>query len=402
LDAALLFATSSSRRALPRRGQGIKPRYTECRSEDILHSTWDISRAGVGFARQKPEGLVSKNMNARVTWLLPVKNGMPYLTEALASIEAQTFDDWEVLAWDNGSTDGTVEELRTWIPARLPGRIVAGYQLGLGASLRELVLLAETKLCARMDADDVNMPDRLRTQVEFLHAHPDIAVIGTQALLLDQDGRECGPLYRLPATHQDIVNALLWGHVFWHPSVMFRREAVLQAGNYRDVAMEDFDLWMRMALCHRLANLEADLLQFRLHDQSTTAIAKQKNQLRWALTERFAENGPALCGCSAQQSRRLFARKHFCAAFLLFCIARHLDKTQGKMSGSRLRSASFVTSAKSLLAPMDIASRLIFAGLGPQRHVKQELVQILKDTLKLFRIHKLVISARRCFQLSRK
>ena len=60
----------------------------------------------------------SKKAPPSVTWLLPVKNGMPYLPETLASIAAQTCGDYQVLAWDNGSTDTTIEELRSWIPSR--------------------------------------------------------------------------------------------------------------------------------------------------------------------------------------------------------------------------------------------------------------------------------------------
>ena len=87
-------------------------------------------------------------MSLRVTWLLPIKDGMPFLPETLASIEAQTYQDWEVLAWDNGSTDGTIQELKRWIPSRLPGRVVTDCPLGLGLSLAQMVLRADTELCA--------------------------------------------------------------------------------------------------------------------------------------------------------------------------------------------------------------------------------------------------------------
>src|SRR3954470_6092499 len=110
----------------------------------------------------------------KVTWLLPVKNGMPYLPETLASIEAQTYRNWEIIAWDNDSTDGTLELLQAWIPERLPGKIVTGNPLPLGRTLSELVQLAETEYCARIDADDVNYPNRLAVQVAFLNAHPEI------------------------------------------------------------------------------------------------------------------------------------------------------------------------------------------------------------------------------------
>jgi glycosyltransferase involved in cell wall biosynthesis len=65
-----------------------------------------------------------------VTWLMPTLNGMPYVRETLASITGQTYRNHLILAWDNGSTDGTLEELRRWIPAHLPGRIVTGARPG--------------------------------------------------------------------------------------------------------------------------------------------------------------------------------------------------------------------------------------------------------------------------------
>ena len=107
------------------------------------------------------------NIHERVTWLIPVLNGMPYISETLASIEAQTYQNWEVLVWDNGSTDGTLEELEKWIPTRLPGRIITGEPLSLGDSLARMVEECKTELCARIDADDINLPERLEKQVAF-------------------------------------------------------------------------------------------------------------------------------------------------------------------------------------------------------------------------------------------
>ena len=114
---------------------------------------------------------------------------MPYLRDTLESIERQTYPNWEVMAWDNGSADGSVGELRAWIPTRLPGRVVTDRPLGLGDCLAEMVAQSKTELCARIDADDVNMPDRLERQVAFLVAHPEIAAVGSQIDRLDDQGR---------------------------------------------------------------------------------------------------------------------------------------------------------------------------------------------------------------------
>jgi glycosyltransferase involved in cell wall biosynthesis len=148
-------------------------------------------------------------MSNKVTWLLPIKNGMPYLTETLASIEAQTYTNWEVLAWDNGSTDGTIEELNRWIPNRLAGRLITGKPLTLGGSLAQMVEVCETELCARIDADDVNLPSRLERQLEFLSNHPEISVLGSWMYFIDEHGLQKEDLYTIPLNHDDIVHEML-------------------------------------------------------------------------------------------------------------------------------------------------------------------------------------------------
>ena len=215
-------------------------------------------------------------MGGRVTWLLPVKNGMPYITETLASIEAQTYRDWEVLAWDNGSTDGTADELRRWIPSRLPGRVVADEPLSLGVSLARLVEQAPTELCARIDADDVNLPGRLAEQVAFLSAHPEVGAVGTWVEHIDEQGavRPCPEAWNLPAEDAELRWHARWATPLHHPTVMFRRSVVLAAGNYADrMPYEDHDLWLRVALVAGLANIPSPLVRYRVHSASVTAQA---------------------------------------------------------------------------------------------------------------------------------
>jgi glycosyltransferase involved in cell wall biosynthesis len=160
-----------------------------------------------------------------VTWLLPVKNGMPHLPETLASIEAQTYCDWQILVWDNGSTDGTLDELRRWIPSRLPGRVIYDNPLSVGNSLANLVETAQTELCARIDADDVNYRERLEQQVAFLRARPEVTLVGTDVEFIDDKGSVIAGA----CTHQhedtEIRWLLRWQCTFGHPTVLFRRSA---------------------------------------------------------------------------------------------------------------------------------------------------------------------------------
>ena len=299
-----------------------------------------------------------------VTWLLPVKNGMPYLAETLASIAAQTYANWEVLAWDNGSTDGTVEELRRWIPVRLPGRVVADRPLTLGNARAHLVQEAPTEFCAWIDADDISAPERLEHQVRFLLMNPEVAAVGSHIIIINADGHSNGVVARFPLSDDDIVRHMLHGPGMAQPAVLFRRSAVLAVGNYRDVGpvhVEDYDLWLRLAVNYRLANLDEPLLHYRVHDRSTTVASEKAGILRKSTTERFLENAPALYGCSPAEAKLLAARGHACAILVLFRIAKQLKQRSGVSTWATLRSPEFIRATKGFIGPQDVGSRLAVA-----------------------------------------
>ncbi|HSU31904.1 MAG TPA: glycosyltransferase [Bryobacteraceae bacterium] len=204
-----------------------------------------------------------------VTWLLSVKNSMPFLRETLESIHCQTYKNHKLLVWDDCSTDGTLEELERWIPNRIPGKIFSGRSLRLGPSLAFLVEQADTELCARIDGDDVNLPHRLERQVAFMQANPAVGVLGSLTAHIDENGTHA-PAWGYPILDADIRWRSRWQPSLCHPTVMFRRSAVLAAGNYRDFQVEDFDLWMRMSLLTEFHNLPEPLVQYRRYSASLT------------------------------------------------------------------------------------------------------------------------------------
>lgn len=210
-------------------------------------------------------------MPPRVTWLLPVRNGEQYLERALISIAEQDYPAHAhtVYAWDDGSTDGTPDLLRKWIGREIDGRIIGSERIGLGRALAQLTANAQTELLARIDADDHAEPDRLRRQVEYLCDHRKVGVLGTQMHRLD--GKDI--LTNHPTRDAEIRWALRFTNPVSHPTVMMRRSAVLEAGNYRDLppGNEDYDLWVRMALIVRFATLDQPLLGYRIHGDSATA-----------------------------------------------------------------------------------------------------------------------------------
>lgn len=207
----------------------------------------------------------------RVTFLMPVRNGMPWLPATLSSIEAQTYRNFEILVWDNGSSDGTVEELNRWIPHRIPGRVITGKPLSLGESSAALIETATTELCARIDSDDVNLSRRLEKQVAFMVNHPKVGVLATRCEYIDENG-ERRPSYEFPIDDAAIRWQLRWRGAVFHSSVLCRRSVALKAGNYRNFAIgEDYDLFFRIARLAEIRSLPEILLLIRKHGRNMTA-----------------------------------------------------------------------------------------------------------------------------------
>ena len=130
-------------------------------------------------------------MTPTVTVGLSCFNEEAFVAHAIRSIIAQTFQDWELIAIDDGSGDGTAHVLRSVRDPRVRV-IVDGQHKGLAARLNEIATLAAGKYVARMDADDVSHPRRLERQVEYLESHPDIDVLGTAMAIVDRNGQVNG------------------------------------------------------------------------------------------------------------------------------------------------------------------------------------------------------------------
>ena len=166
---------------------------------------------------------------------------------------------------------------------------------------------------------------------------------------IDEAGRTYGQHYALPLKHRDIVQRMLHAWVMWHPTVLFRRQAVLEVGNYRnwDPLIEDYDLWMRLAVKHKLANIDACLLKYRVMESGATNIAIRKGTLEKAIQKCFVMNAPHLFGCSEAKAARLRTDRTRAITPLMMRIARHLCQTQGK-NGRPAAVKSWKTAVKEL------------------------------------------------------
>jgi hypothetical protein len=148
------------------------------------------------------------------------------------------------------------------------------------------------------------------------------------------------------------------------PATLFRRSAVLSVGNYRDVGpvnVEDYDLWLRLAAHYKLANIDAPLLSYRVHDRSTTVMAGKEGVLRAAAMARFVEHAPALYGIDRKEAQLLVDRRHRCAVLALLRIARHLESRSGAPVRETVRSPYFLSAARKFPGPADVVSRAVIA-----------------------------------------
>ena len=263
--------------------------------------------------------------NPQVTVLMPVRNGAAHLQEAIDSILAQTFTDFELLIIDDGSTDATPKILRAVRDPRV--RVVTHPQnLGLVPTLNQGLELARGELIARQDHDDLSQPERLQKQVDFLRRHPDFALVGTEAFATGEDGKKAYRLLR-PLRPESVRWYLCFDNAFIHSSVMFRRDVIQRdfGGYARSFHSEDYALWSRVARARPTANLPEPLLLYREHVSSVTgsmsapdaaAFDEATGAIRWEnLRALFGDRAMPEDACILSTYRRGFSATT-AAAFL--------------------------------------------------------------------------------------
>jgi hypothetical protein len=199
-----------------------------------------------------------------VSVVLSVRNGGSDLPLALDTILKQSFSDFELIAINNGSTDGTRAFLDQIADPRV--RVYHQEDQGLAAALNRGISLAQGRYVARQDHDDLADPSRIAKQVAFLDAHPEHALIGTRAEIWVGD-RPSGRFHDHPTEDEILRFDLLLNNPFVHSSVMMRKSALERVGGYTtDPARqppEDYELWSRIARHYRVANLGERLTVYR-------------------------------------------------------------------------------------------------------------------------------------------
>lgn len=212
---------------------------------------------------------------------MSVYNGEKYLREAIDSILNQTFTDFEFIIINDGSTDGTRKILESYFDPRI--RLIHQENIGLTKSLNRGLKVANGEYIARMDADDISHPDRLKYQVNFLDENHGIGLVGSYASFIDEKGREI-QIWKTPETHEEIKKVFQTGNSFCHGLVLFRKECLDTVGYYREEFKyaQDYDYWLRISEHFKTANIDRVLYKNR-RTADTISRKKLSEQLNYHL-----------------------------------------------------------------------------------------------------------------------
>lgn len=208
-----------------------------------------------------------------ISVILPVYNGQKYLSEALESLRYQTYPHFEVIAIDDASTDNSLKIMKKIARADSRFKIFHNQvNQKIARTLNFGLTKAKGSLIARMDADDVALPNRFQRQLKFLLAHPGVVVVGGQCMTIDKDDHITGKKI-FPIKHFDIHELMYTANPIQHPSIMINRSLLpknFSWYNPRLTPAEDLDLYFRLGKYGLYANLKSVILMYRQHQDSET------------------------------------------------------------------------------------------------------------------------------------
>ncbi len=211
-------------------------------------------------------------MPVNLSVVLPVYNSANWLQAAIDSVLSQTYADFEFLIIDDGSTDESPKILAGLKDPRI-GIHTMEKNMGLIHCLNFGLKIARGRYIARMDADDICHPERFEKQIAFMEQHRDVGICGTQISIIGSDY-----IHRRPCSDNELRWWIFRGSPFAHPSVLMRTEVIRNnklSYNPKALVAEDFDLWWRIAFFCRLANLNEELLEYRVHSAQESSERSQ-------------------------------------------------------------------------------------------------------------------------------
>ncbi|MDC1486434.1 glycosyltransferase family 2 protein [Flavobacteriales bacterium] len=234
------------------------------------------------------------NVCPRVSIIMPAYNASDFIREAVDSILAQTFRDFELIILNDGSTDDTQTIVESYDDERI--RLVNKVNSGVASTLNEGLKLAKGEFIWRHDADDISLPQKLERQIQFMEEHPEFDLCATQVAFMTERGKVAWDK-RQPKTHW--FKGEPYREVFFedfspyspitHGTTLFRKAVLQKTPEYREafITSEDIDMWLRFLNHSRLAVLNQCISLHRLSDSSATAVHGWKNHFYRELAKEF-------------------------------------------------------------------------------------------------------------------
>ncbi len=215
-----------------------------------------------------------------ISIILPAYNCSQYLAQAIDSLLAQTFADFELLIINDGSVDDTGKIILSYTDSRIQS-IKNDLNKGLIYTLNRGIGLSKGKYIARMDADDVALPQRLELQKKWLDEHPDTAVVSCTIRFIDEHNNDLGFWNEDQQTtgFSSLKKLMPWQNCMAHPTVMMRKEIALRYPyRFSQLHSEDYDLWLRMLADGLIIEkIPQELLLYRTHPTSITGSILRKS-----------------------------------------------------------------------------------------------------------------------------
>lgn len=211
-------------------------------------------------------------MEPEISVIMPVYNVDNYVFDSMQSILCQTFENFEFIIIDDASQDGTYEIIKQFHDSRIIN-LQNNTNMGIAATLNKGLKIARGKFIIRMDGDDISKPNRLKKQLDFMKANPDLIISGTHMDLINSDGDFIRQQKKRIGTEK-VRLGLFFGHTsLAHPSIIMRKDLLDSFCIQYDSAFqyaEDYDLYCRSIQYASMDNIDESLIQYRIHDESVS------------------------------------------------------------------------------------------------------------------------------------
>lgn len=224
-----------------------------------------------------------------VSVVMPAYNSEKYIAEAIESILNQTYKNFEFIIVNDGSTDNTLKIIKKYAKKDKRIKVINNKEnLKICKSLNRGITSSKGKYIARVDSDDISLPERFEEQVDFLEKNKEAGVVGADMQIFNGLTKENISIRKYEKTDEKLRKTIFFYSPFAHPAVMIRKRVLEDLGQYNEEYhdCEDLELWFRIGSKYKFANINKILIKYRFHPNSITIKKMRRmetlsNKLRW-------------------------------------------------------------------------------------------------------------------------